>query len=233
MSSAGARKSSPYQHGNPAGPRDRRATGVHSAHAVGAVDVHRGRTHGCGVSGAIADSWWSRLRIRTRAGRRSRDDLSPRCSRGRRSTSALLVRRRRGDDWLAPMLALTGFLPSLALLGGLQARPAGRVRGRPVRRKLGAAVPLGRLLVLFFPEGHLRGGIAGSQARSRSTPCCSSRWGHFQPGRIPPVRAFAARLRDDAAHSQRRHPGDQPARRPRHARPHRGHARAALPSIGA
>jgi signal transduction histidine kinase len=72
--------------------------------------------------------------------------------------AALLVRRRRRDDWLAPMLALTGFLPSLALLGAVfQYGPGGDYavplsQGSWVLLFLAAA-----LLVLFFPEGHLRG----------------------------------------------------------------------------
>ena len=72
--------------------------------------------------------------------------------------ASLLVRRRRRGDWLAPMLALTGFLPSLALLGAVfQYGPGGDYavplsQGSWVLLFLAAA-----LLVLFFPEGHLGG----------------------------------------------------------------------------
>jgi signal transduction histidine kinase len=72
--------------------------------------------------------------------------------------AALFVRRRRREDWLAPMLALAGFLPSLALLGSVfQYGPGGDYavplsQGSWVLLFLAAA-----LLVLFFPEGHLGG----------------------------------------------------------------------------
>jgi signal transduction histidine kinase len=72
--------------------------------------------------------------------------------------AAHFVGRRRREDWLAPMLALTGFLPSLALLGAVfQYGPAGDYavplsQGSWVLLFLAAA-----LLVLFFPEGHLGG----------------------------------------------------------------------------
>jgi signal transduction histidine kinase len=72
--------------------------------------------------------------------------------------AALFVRRRRREDWLAAMLALTGFLPSLALLGAVfQYGPGGDYavplsQGSWVLLFLAAA-----LLVLFFPEGRLRG----------------------------------------------------------------------------
>lgn len=72
--------------------------------------------------------------------------------------AALFVGRRRREDWLAPMLALTGFLPSVALLGAVfEYGPGGDYavplsQGSWVLLFLAAA-----LLVLFFPEGHLRG----------------------------------------------------------------------------
>jgi hypothetical protein len=71
---------------------------------------------------------------------------------------ALSVGRRRTEGLLAPMLALTGFLPALALLVAVfEEGPASRY-----------AVPLSQgswvllfspaaLLVLFFPEGRVRG----------------------------------------------------------------------------
>jgi signal transduction histidine kinase len=71
---------------------------------------------------------------------------------------ALSVGRRRTEGLLAPMLALTGFLPALALLVSVfEEGPASRY-----------AVPLSQgswvllfspaaLLVLFFPEGRVRG----------------------------------------------------------------------------
>ena len=72
--------------------------------------------------------------------------------------ASLLVRRRRRDDWLAPMLALTGFLPSLALLGAVfQCGPRGDYA---VSLSQGSWVLLflaAPLLVLFFPEGHFGG----------------------------------------------------------------------------
>jgi signal transduction histidine kinase len=71
---------------------------------------------------------------------------------------ALLVVRRRGDGWLAPMLALTGFLPALALLGSVFKE--GPVAGYAVALSQGSWVLLfvsAALLVLFFPEGRLRG----------------------------------------------------------------------------
>jgi signal transduction histidine kinase len=72
---------------------------------------------------------------------------------------ALLVARRRRDDWLAPMLALTGFLPALALLGAVfQEGPVGA--GYAVALSQGSWVLLfvsAALLVLFFPEGRVRG----------------------------------------------------------------------------
>ena len=72
--------------------------------------------------------------------------------------AALLVRRRRSDDWLAPMLALTGFLPSLALL--VAVFKEGPVAGYAVALSEGSWVLLfvsAALLVLFFPEGRVRG----------------------------------------------------------------------------
>jgi hypothetical protein len=72
--------------------------------------------------------------------------------------AALLVERRRPTGWLGPMLALTGFLPSLALLGDVfKHGPLGDYavavsQGSWVLLYLSAA-----LLVLFFPEGRLRG----------------------------------------------------------------------------
>src|SRR5215208_91863 len=74
------------------------------------------------------------------------------------SLAALLVGRRRPDDWLPPMLALTGFLPAVALLVGvLQEGPASSYavplsQGSWVLLFVSAA-----LLVLFFPEGRVRG----------------------------------------------------------------------------
>lgn len=71
---------------------------------------------------------------------------------------AFLVERRRSTSWLGPMLALTGFLPSLALLGDIfKHGPLGDYavalsQGSWVLLYLSAA-----LLVLFFPEGRLRG----------------------------------------------------------------------------
>jgi signal transduction histidine kinase len=73
--------------------------------------------------------------------------------------AALLVRRRRGEDWLAPMLALTGFLPSLALL--VAVFKEGPVAGYAVALSEGSWVLLfvsAALLVLFFPEGRVRSG---------------------------------------------------------------------------
>jgi signal transduction histidine kinase len=72
--------------------------------------------------------------------------------------ASLLVRRRRGEDWLAPMLALTGFLPALALLGAVFKE--GPVAGYAVALSEGSWVLLfvsAALLVLFFPEGRVRG----------------------------------------------------------------------------
>src|SRR6266540_5014844 len=72
---------------------------------------------------------------------------------------ALLVGRRRGDGWLAPMLALTGFLPALVLLGSVFKE--GPVAGYAVALSQGSWVLLfvsAALLVLFFPEGRLRAG---------------------------------------------------------------------------
>src|SRR6266498_169022 len=71
---------------------------------------------------------------------------------------ALLVGRRRRDGWLAPMLALTGFLPALVLLGSVFKE--GPVAGYAVALSQGSWVLLfvsAALLVLFFPEGRLRG----------------------------------------------------------------------------
>src|SRR6266511_2762555 len=71
---------------------------------------------------------------------------------------ALLVGRRRSDGWLAPMLALTGFLPALVLLGSVFKE--GPVAGYAVALSQGSWVLLfvsAALLVLFFPEGRLRG----------------------------------------------------------------------------
>ena len=71
---------------------------------------------------------------------------------------ALLVVRRRRDGWLAPMLALTGFLPALVLLGSVFKE--GPVAGYAVALSQGSWVLLfvsAALLVLFFPEGRLRG----------------------------------------------------------------------------
>jgi signal transduction histidine kinase len=72
--------------------------------------------------------------------------------------ASLLVRRRRGEDWLAPMLALTAFLPSLAMLGAVFQE--GPVADYAVPFSQGSWVLLyvpAALLVLFFPEGRLRG----------------------------------------------------------------------------
>ncbi len=71
---------------------------------------------------------------------------------------ALVVRRRRRDGWLAPMLALTGFLPALAMLGTVFQE--GPVAGYAVALSQGSWVLLfvsAALLVLFFPEGRVRG----------------------------------------------------------------------------
>src|SRR6266498_1231769 len=68
---------------------------------------------------------------------------------------ALLVVRRRGDGWLAPMLALTGFLPALVLLGSVFKE--GPVAGYAVALSQGSWVLLfvsAALLVLFFPAGY-------------------------------------------------------------------------------
>lgn len=71
---------------------------------------------------------------------------------------ASLVERRRPTGWLGPMLALTGLLPALALLGDIfKHGPGGDYavaasQGSWVLLFLSAA-----LLVLFFPEGRLRG----------------------------------------------------------------------------
>jgi signal transduction histidine kinase len=71
---------------------------------------------------------------------------------------AIVVERRKPTGWLGPMLALTGFLPALALLGDIfKHGPLGDYwvaasQGSWVLLYLSAA-----LLVLFFPEGHLRG----------------------------------------------------------------------------
>jgi signal transduction histidine kinase len=71
---------------------------------------------------------------------------------------ASLVERRRPTGWLGPMLALTGFLPALALLGDIFKHGTGgdyavaASQGSWVLLYLSAA-----LLVLFFPEGRLRG----------------------------------------------------------------------------
>jgi signal transduction histidine kinase len=70
---------------------------------------------------------------------------------------AIVVERRKPTGWLGPMLALTGFLPALALLGDIfKHGPLGDYavalsQGSWVLLYLSAA-----LLVLFFPEGHLR-----------------------------------------------------------------------------
>lgn len=72
--------------------------------------------------------------------------------------AALLVRRRGSEGWLAPMLALTGFLPSLALL--VAVFKEGPVAGYAVAVSEGSWVLLfvsAALLVLFFPEGRVRG----------------------------------------------------------------------------
>jgi signal transduction histidine kinase len=69
------------------------------------------------------------------------------------------VGRRRREDWLAPMLALAGFLPSFVLLlTVLKYSPVAHyavplAQGSWVLLFLSAA-----LLVLFFPEGRLAGG---------------------------------------------------------------------------
>src|SRR6266545_5129964 len=71
---------------------------------------------------------------------------------------ALVVRRRRRDGWLGPMLALTGFLPALAMLGTVFQE--GPVAGYAVALSQGSWVLLfvsAALLVLFFPEGRVRG----------------------------------------------------------------------------
>ncbi|MDX6368790.1 MAG: hypothetical protein QOG93_292 [Gaiellaceae bacterium] len=71
---------------------------------------------------------------------------------------AIVVERRKPTGWLGPMLALTGFLPSLALLGDIfKHGPLGNYavavsQGSWVLLFLSAA-----LLVLFFPGGHLHG----------------------------------------------------------------------------
>ncbi len=72
--------------------------------------------------------------------------------------AALLVGRRRVDGWLSPMLALTGFLPALVLLGSVFKE--GPVSGYAVALSQGSWVLLfvsAALLVLFFPEGRVRG----------------------------------------------------------------------------
>lgn len=74
------------------------------------------------------------------------------------SIVAVLVERTRPTAWLGPMLALTGFLPSLALLGDifkhgpLGAYAVALSNGSWVLLYLSAA-----LLVLHFPTGRLRG----------------------------------------------------------------------------
>jgi signal transduction histidine kinase len=71
---------------------------------------------------------------------------------------AVMVERRRPTGWLGPVLALTGFLPSVALLGDifkhgpLGAYAVALSQGSWVLLYLSAA-----LLVLHFPEGRLRG----------------------------------------------------------------------------
>jgi len=72
--------------------------------------------------------------------------------------ASLLVRRRRGDDSLAPMLALTGFLPSLALL--VAVFKEGPMADYAVALSEGSWVLLFvsvPLLLLFFPERRFRG----------------------------------------------------------------------------
>jgi signal transduction histidine kinase len=71
---------------------------------------------------------------------------------------ALFVGRRRRDGWLAPMLALTGFLPALALLGAVFQE--GPVASYAVALSQGSWVLLfvsAALLVLFFPDGRVGG----------------------------------------------------------------------------
>jgi signal transduction histidine kinase len=74
------------------------------------------------------------------------------------TVAALLVERRRPTGWLGPMLALTGFLPSFALLsdphreGPFAAYVIPLTQGMWILLYVSAA-----LLVLFFPEGRLRG----------------------------------------------------------------------------
>jgi hypothetical protein len=71
---------------------------------------------------------------------------------------AFLVERRRPTGWLGPMLALTGFLPSLVLLGDVFKH--GPLGDYTVSASQGSWVLLylsAALLVLFFPEGRLRG----------------------------------------------------------------------------
>jgi signal transduction histidine kinase len=71
---------------------------------------------------------------------------------------AIVVERRKPTGWLGPVLALTGFLPAVALLGDVFKR--GPLGEYAVALSQGSWVLLflaPALLVLFFPEGHLRG----------------------------------------------------------------------------
>lgn len=71
---------------------------------------------------------------------------------------ASIVERRRPTGWLGPMLALTGLLPALALLGDIFKH--GPARDYAIAASQGSWVLLylsAALLVLFFPEGRLRG----------------------------------------------------------------------------
>jgi signal transduction histidine kinase len=71
---------------------------------------------------------------------------------------AIVVDRRKPTGWLGPMLALTGFLPAVALLGDVFKR--GPLGDYAVALSQGSWVLLylsAALLVLFFPEGRLHG----------------------------------------------------------------------------
>jgi signal transduction histidine kinase len=71
---------------------------------------------------------------------------------------SLLVERRRPTGWLGPMLALTGFLPALTLLVSVFEQSPVSDYAVPVSQ--GSWVLLfasPALMVLFFPEGRVRG----------------------------------------------------------------------------
>jgi signal transduction histidine kinase len=74
------------------------------------------------------------------------------------SVVALRVEQRRPTGWLGPMLALTGFLPALALLVAVQKRGPVADYAVPLSQGSWALLYLpAALLVLFFPTGRIRG----------------------------------------------------------------------------